>query len=188
MSRRWRFGDGSGRDPGAPWADALLEPLRALQIDCEITPTLMTRLAAEQPRRGRSATLRRPGLLLAICATGGLAALATALAALSATLGAGGEEARQLHALLGSFGRTAVLLAQGLGTIAGGLAAMALPLLCGWWIVMETATPLLQGAGLIASALGGLTILVSLYLFAHAHAAAPVATGRGGFRFMGGTR
>ncbi|MFQ5877099.1 MAG: hypothetical protein ACE5JH_05340 [Acidobacteriota bacterium] len=181
---------GGGPDPGAAWVDTVLAPLRRQEAACDVSRAVMARVGASRshlpPAAGRP--LSRPRLAVAVWLLGtsaGFAAFAAALATLAVE---GDRGTRQLVTVLASVGRSFLLLGESLAALAAGFLTAALALLRWIWRVVETAAPLLRGAGTLGAASGVLAILVSLYLFTHACRAAPPVSGGLGPKNMGGIR
>jgi hypothetical protein len=169
-------------DPGREWTEALLDPLRRARIEVDVAPAVMARLAAE---RGAPGAL--PGLAAATWRTGlawtasfafGVLALGV-LAATIYTLATRGEALPESVAVLRSFGRMGETLAGVLAGLTAGMAAAAAPILRGVWAVLQTAAPLVRGAGLVTALCGALSIAISLYVFAQARRNSPVTAMKG---------
>lgn len=164
-------------DPGEDWARATLGPLRREVAECDVARAVMARLAAIGPHRTMGAGRRRAWLAAGIAAAGLLAALAVPVMIF-------GDErlVREAWTLLAFCGRMTVAAGSLLASFAGRALLVAGALLKPVWILIQVFAPLLRGAGVLAAAFGALSILFSLFAFAHALRTAPARTLKGGSR------
>jgi hypothetical protein len=171
-------------DPGAAWADEVLAPLRRETVCLDVAGPVMARVRAAgsvSPVPARRAEL--------------VWALSLGLAAVSFLIGmlvrlSGGLEGayagvRSLANPARHFGSRFAAEILALATQAATAAA---PMLRAFGAVLAAAAPLVRGAGLVAAATGALSIVVSLYVFAHARDAAPASGVRHGTLPHGGAR
>lgn len=170
-------------DPGTGWTADVLAPLRRQRVECDVTPRVMARIAAELG--GRPATAIWPrGSRLAWASS--LLLACAALAFLGSTLlllVRGGDEGVQQVVGLGlSSWHVLVVFGRLLTGLGAGAVAALLPILRAGWVLLDVAAPLLRGAGVLAAAGGALSILFSTYVFASARKTAPRV------HFQGGTR
>ena len=171
------------RDPGARWADELLSSLRREQVDLDVSPAVMARVVAS---RGGAATAivlpKPPALAWATCFVSGVSALAILATTLYALLLGRDEGLRQAWALGGALGRLGIVLVDTLARLGGGILTASGAFLRGAWVILETAAPLIRGAGTLAVICGLLSIVFSLLVFARARRTAPAAGFQGGIR------
>lgn len=169
------------RDPGDRWAEETLGPLRRQEVECDVAPRVMARIMA-----GRDAVQPLPvsprahGFAWAsslILAAGSLVFLVTTLVVM---VSRGDEGVRQLAGLAASGWHVLLVVGRLIADLGAGVLADVLPILRKLRALLEVAAPLLRGAGMLAAACGGLSILFSSYVFASARKTAPRAGLQGG--------
>ena len=166
---------GRPEDPGPGWAESALRPIRAQKIDTDVSRSVLARIAAEKARPLRHPIiLRRPRLALAACVMGGVISFGLVVAALLTLAINGDEGVRQIGTLLSSAGHLFVVVGGLFLSTVKGILSAGLALGRGIWILLETAAPLLRGAGMVAAACGLLSIPVSFYLLAQGYRSAPL--------------
>ncbi|HEX9427316.1 MAG TPA: hypothetical protein VGA64_05970 [Candidatus Polarisedimenticolia bacterium] len=179
----------AGEDPGEAWADAVLEPLRHLEVRCEVAASVMVRVAASRAaRRPLPSLFRRPRLIWASCGAAAVAALAFLALPLVGVAHQGGLGMRQVRGVANAAGHVVRLLQGELRSIVDLAGGAAMPLLRAMVTLADAAAPICKSAGAIAALTGVLSILISLYVFAHARGTAPPSHSRNGFLSHGGMR
>lgn len=177
------------RDPGWAWADEVLAPLRREEMSIDIAPIVMRRLVSSgllmRPRPGPRTASRFAWAASTIL---GFASLAFLMSALAVLIAGGDEGLQMLWAALAPLGRLAIAAIEGLARFAATLVAAGATVMRGFWILFETAAPLLRGAGLLGASIGLLSIIISTFIFAHARKFAPLATASKNIPLQGGLR
>ncbi len=167
-------------DPGSGWVESVLRPIRAQKIDTDVSRSVLARIAAERARPLIHPILvRRPRLALAACIMGGVVSFGLVVAALLTLAINGDESVRQIGTLLSSAGQLFVVVGGLFLSAVKGILSAGLALGRGIWILLETAAPLLRGAGMVAAACGLLSILISFYLVAQGFRSAPLIVFQG---------
>jgi len=172
-----------GHDPGPAWADAILRPLRGLEADIDVSPTVMMKIRAGRP--GFEAVPmpgRAPRAAWALALAAGVGALVLLGTAAVAMVLGGDAGTRELFGGLASFGRSLLLVGQAVLALVGRLLGAGLVTLAHFLAAARDAAPYVRGAGTVAATLGAVSILVSLHAFASARKLTPPAG------FDGGTR
>lgn len=171
---------GRPEDPGSGWVESVLRPIRAQKIDTDVSRSVLARIAAERARPLIHPILvRRPRLALAACIMGGVVSFGLVVATLLTLAINGDEGVRQIGTLLSSAGQLFVVVGGLFLSTVKGILSAGLALGRGIWILLETAAPLLRGAGMVAAACGLLSILISFYLVAQGFRSAPLIVFQG---------
>jgi hypothetical protein len=173
----------SGGDPGPSWAGEALEPLRRLEADCDVVPAVMARVRALQPAVAAAASPILPSRLAwrwsLVLGGATLVSLAVTLAVLILS---GDEGSREALKATVSLGRLLMFAIELVCSLVIRIAAAGVPLLRGLLAIVQTASPVILGAGTLAAACGVLSIIYSSYVFAHARRTSPPARTHGGTR------
>lgn len=161
----------------ALWTEATLAPLRRQRAEVDVTGLVMQRIAASRPRPVASllpARWQRPAWYATLAAGFAAFVLLSTTAVLMLTNGDQGARAAMTLAATGG-----TLLLHGLSAAWGvvrALAETAFALGRGGWTLLETASPLVRAAGVLAAFCGAASIAFSALIVSRAQRHAPVVS------------
>lgn len=172
----------SRRDPGARFAEEVLDPLRREAVECDVAPRVMARILAERDAAllAASAGPQRYAWVASLSLAG--ASLVFLISTVMVMVTGGDEGVQQATGVLASGWQVVLVLGRLVADLAGRILAEALPMARKVLALLEVSAPLLKGAGTLAAAGGLCSILFSTYVFASARRTAPRADLNGGTR------
>jgi hypothetical protein len=161
----------------ALWAEATLAPLRREMAEVDVAAPVMQRIAASRPRPVASllpARWQRPAWYATLAAGFAAFVLLSTTAVLMLTNGdPGARDAMTLAATGGT------VLLHGLNAAWGvirALAETAFAIGRGGWTILETASPLVRAAGMLAAFCGAASIAFSALIVSRAQRHAPLVS------------
>lgn len=163
-----------GEDPGAPWADTTLAPLRRRRAEVDVTALVMRRIAERAPRPvgfALSGTAARAAWAAAFI--GGFLAFGLLAVTAGVMVVNGDEGSRSALALLATGARVAIAGLNHLTALAMTLVAATLALVKGAWPLIEVVSPLVRGGTFVVALAGVLSLGVSLVIISRARRTAP---------------
>lgn len=172
MSRKWQ----EDREL-ALWVETTLTPLRRQSAEVDVADSVMSRIATSRPQPVASLLperWQRPAWVATLAA--GLAAVLLLSTTAVLMLVNGDEGARAAITLAGT-GWT--LLVHGLGAAWGVVKALAETVYLfgrGGWTILDTASPLVRAAGVLAAFCGAASIAFSALIVSRAQRHAPLVS------------